>query len=198
MHALLPQIDSDSRVLELGCGGGRIARLVAPSVAELLCSDISDLMVAEARSALRGHENVSFVVANAIGLPGLADESFDAVYAHDVLVNLDPNEILAALDSGRRVLKGGGSLVASFFTIDRPEWAQRQLGRARKAAQQGRFTTSLPRPYTAGQVDAWFEVAGLSIVDRGYPADEAEQGQPHYIVSARRGKGDSAKPNPAA
>jgi len=183
LEALRPFLDPESRVLEVGCGGGRIARLIAEGVGELVCTDVSELMLDEARRGLTGVPNVSFQVADALLLDGLGDESFDLVYAHDVFVTFDPHMILVALDSFRRVLTAGGVAVASFYTIDRPEWARQDLDLARRAARRGRFGPSLARPYTSAQIDAWFQLAGFEPI--GDRFGEVREGQRHYIAAGR-------------
>ena len=185
IEVLRPFLTPDSKVLDVGCGGGRIARLIAPSVGQLVCSDAAELMLDEARAALGEHSNVSYQLADALVLNGLEDGSFDLVYAHDVFVTFDPQQILAALDSFRRVVKPGGVVVASFYTIDRPEWASEQIELARDGARRGRFGPSQPRPYTAAQIDAWYEAVGLEPVDDRY--GEVRDGERHYVAAGRAG-----------
>ena len=46
LGALLQNLDPEFTVLDLGCGPGRIARLVAPHVRRLVCADVSRVMSA--------------------------------------------------------------------------------------------------------------------------------------------------------
>lgn len=171
--------------LEIGCGGGRISRHVAPSVRELVCTDISRTVLEEARGNLAEHANVRFGLVSGFDLEGIADDSFDLVFGHDVLLTMDPNPALAILDEARRVLRAGGACVMSFFTIDRSEWARRQLDLVRRGARSGHFGASQPRPYTADYIAALYSVAGLEVVEDGYE-DVAEAGeQPHYVVAGQ-------------
>ena len=162
-------------------------RASSPQVGELVCADISEVMLAEARRALTGSTNVSFVRTHGLELEDMAGESFDVVYAHDVFVTFDPNPLLALLDEGRRVLRPGGTLVASFYTIDRPAWARAQLSIVRRGRRWGDFGASYPRPYTSGQIDALFEAVGMTVADRRYgPYDEGSSSRAHYVVTAER------------
>jgi ubiquinone/menaquinone biosynthesis C-methylase UbiE len=97
------------RVLDLGCGPGSITLGVAEKVApgEVVGVDLQPSQVAQAQalSAARGVMNVRFEVADVYRLP-FPDGSFDAVFAHVVLMHLsEPGRALAEM---RRVLRPGG------------------------------------------------------------------------------------------
>jgi SAM-dependent methyltransferase len=186
LRALLPRLDSTTRALELGCGGGRISRHAAPVVRELVCTDISDVLLGEARKALAGFDNVTLQRTNGYTLSQFPDDSFDVVYAHDVLEYVDPRQALGLLDEVRRVLRPGGRCVVSLrLTLDRPGWARRQLELARAGARAGRFGEWYPRPYTADQVQALFRVAGFEHVEGSFDeSDDPDEGV-HYIVVAQ-------------
>jgi len=184
LGALLPHVHGRARVLEIGCGAGRIARQVAPRAGEVTCSDVSRIMLDEARENLAGERNVIFHRADGFHLAGFPDASFDLVYAHDVFVTFDLNQALALLDEAHRTLRTGGHLVVSFYTIDRPPWAATQLELVRRAARSGRFSAGHPRAYTAAQVDAMCEAVRLRVVDRRYGEGKTEGDRGHYVVVA--------------
>jgi SAM-dependent methyltransferase len=185
LEVLLPRVRAETRALELGCGGGRVSNSVAPRVAELVCSDISAEILEEARENLAVHRNVRFELTRGYALEEFASGSFDIVYAHDLFVNLGPDATLALLDAAARKAKPGGEVVASFFTIDRPEWKAAQLELLRRLASSGNFGISNPRPYIAEQIDEWFRTAGMEIVDSGYPGADRRDGRLHYVVVGR-------------
>jgi ubiquinone/menaquinone biosynthesis C-methylase UbiE len=97
------------RVLDLGCGPGSITVGLAEAVApgEMVGVDVQPSQVAQAQalSASRGVMNVRFEVADVYRLP-FPDGSFDAVFAHAVLMHL--REPVRALVEVRRVLRPGG------------------------------------------------------------------------------------------
>jgi 2-polyprenyl-3-methyl-5-hydroxy-6-metoxy-1,4-benzoquinol methylase len=93
-------------VLDLGCGLGEGAVWFALQGANVTALDISPKMldVVEQVAARHGVA-VSTHVGSAVDLSGLDDESFDVVYAANLLHHVD---IPACLDGVYRVLKPGG------------------------------------------------------------------------------------------
>lgn len=105
----LPHLRSGMRLLDIGCGPGAItldlAQVVAPG--EVVGIDLAPEQIerAQALAHERKITNVRFEQGDAYTLP-FPDASFDAVFAHTVLMHLrDP---LAALREFRRVLLPGG------------------------------------------------------------------------------------------
>jgi len=102
----------EARVLDLGCGWGTVSFALAPMVDSVVGVDFSAKSVDLCRKGARelGLRNVDFVRADA-SETGLPDESFDIVYAVDLLEHLYPDQTLEVLDECARVLKRGGRLV---------------------------------------------------------------------------------------
>jgi SAM-dependent methyltransferase len=105
---ILPHVDGHAVVGELGTGGGRVARLVAPKVGQFHAFDVAPKMLQRARRELRDVRGAQFHVLNAPALPTELAESFDFVYSFDVFVHLDLHVQWRYLQEFRRVLKPGG------------------------------------------------------------------------------------------
>ncbi len=167
---LLSYTAPDMRVLDLGCGAGRISRHVAPRVKHLTCADASAVLLGEARENLAHLDNVQFVHTDGYTLASLEDAAYDLVYAQGVFSYLDPIAAVALLDEVRRVLRPGGLSVVNLYTIDNPVGAEQALESVRGAARRHRFSGSHPRPYVNAQARGMHELVGLEVVDEVEPA----------------------------
>lgn len=96
------------RVLDIATGAGHTALAFAPYVAEVVASDITDEMLAEAEklAKARGLENVTFAKADAMALP-YADGCFDLVTCR-IAPHHFP-DIPKFVAESHRVLKSGGT-----------------------------------------------------------------------------------------
>jgi ubiquinone/menaquinone biosynthesis C-methylase UbiE len=96
------------RVLELGCGVGRIGLEIAPKVARWEGTDISANMIAVARERLAHRSNVGFTELKRSRLDGIADASIDKAYCVAVFIHMDKEDFFLYLEEIARVLKPGG------------------------------------------------------------------------------------------
>ena len=107
----LPVLKPGMRLLDVGCGPGSItvglARRVAP--AETIGIDMSESVIETARSLADGKaaQKITFEVGN-IYRPRFAPQSFDAIFAHQVLQHL--RQPIEAIGQMRELLAPGGVL----------------------------------------------------------------------------------------
>ncbi len=103
-HALLKMMKAlkGKRVLDLGCGTGRIVPELLKTANEVVGLDTSKKMLEVAKKKF---PNVEFVCGEAKALP-FEDESFDAVVATFLIVHIPNPEI--CFEEVYRVLKPGG------------------------------------------------------------------------------------------
>ena len=105
------------RLLEAGCGTGRMTRLLSPTVRELVAIDFSfeSLRVNRRKLLAAGATNVHLVQADLCRLP-FAECVFDRVVSCQVLEHVPgPDARAAAVSSLSSVLKPGGTLALSAY-----------------------------------------------------------------------------------
>jgi SAM-dependent methyltransferase len=103
-------LTSGDRVLELGCGVGRIGRELAPKIAHWEGADISANMLGVARERLAGHANVGFTELKRSRFETLASASFSKAYCVAVFIHMDKEDFVLYLEDLARVLEPGGLL----------------------------------------------------------------------------------------
>lgn len=113
------------RLLEVGSARGDTAFFFAPLVAAVVGVDAAPVAVEAARAAAaaRSLANVTFEVADARRLPGIADASFDAVLLADFVEHVTDEVLVPCLAEARRLLVPGGAL--AIYTPNRDHWAER-------------------------------------------------------------------------
>lgn len=103
------------RVLEIGCGGGRLSGYLAEISSDLHGIDVSPAMIAHCRRLLPG---ASFEVGDMRDLGAHPDASIDVVFAPvNVLDAVDDSDRHRTLDEWRRVLVPGGLLIMSSHNL---------------------------------------------------------------------------------
>ncbi|HYC78852.1 MAG TPA: class I SAM-dependent methyltransferase [Planctomycetota bacterium] len=97
-----------SRTLEIGCGSGRLARVIAPRCAEYVGVDISPTMAAAAARACSGLRARILVGDGAALPPELNGERFDLVYSVAVFIHVEAPILRSYLESVARHLAPDG------------------------------------------------------------------------------------------
>ncbi len=120
------ELRPEYRVLDVGCGIGWAVRLMAEqcSTGEAVGIDVSDEMIARARSFRGGPQNVRYEVASAARL-AFEDDSFDRVLSVESVYYYD--DVGAALGEVARILRPSGVLavLVDFFreNVESHRWA---------------------------------------------------------------------------
>lgn len=96
------------RVLELGCGVGRIGRELAPLCRHWQGVDIAQNMLRVAKERTNHLSNVAFAQLSRTSLSMFDTDCFDKAYAVAVLIHLDKEDLFLYLREIARVLRPGG------------------------------------------------------------------------------------------
>ena len=126
------------RVLDLGCGAGRLATYLRPLVEEYVGVDVSRHMVEHCRRAFK---ELEFIQGDMRSMPQIENDSFDTVFAvanlFDAVSHAERLEVLAEV---RRILAPGGLLVFSAHNRNYREAGDApRLGRHRNPLTQMRL-----------------------------------------------------------
>jgi len=99
---------SEKKVLDIGCGAGRLTEFFAGEFKQAYGVDISEKMVEEARARLAHVPNVTFAAGDGMHYP-FEDNYFDLVFSYIVFQHMPSREvILENLKDVKRVLKADG------------------------------------------------------------------------------------------
>jgi SAM-dependent methyltransferase len=135
------QLGPGDAVLDLGCGVGRLTRVLAGRVSTVQGIDVSAEMIERAKANLAERDNVAFHVGDGTSLQPVADASVDTVISLVVFQHIpDPQVTLGYVREIGRVLRPGGwtafqvSNDPTIHTRDypKPSLKDRLLGRAPK------------------------------------------------------------------
>lgn len=111
------------RVLEIGCGIGRMTRAIAAQAGSVVGVDVSAEMIATAQQTLADLGNATAVVGTGTDLSGFANTSFDVCYSFIVFQHIpDPAVTCHYVVEIGRVLRPGGWAV--FQVSELPELHQ--------------------------------------------------------------------------
>jgi ubiquinone/menaquinone biosynthesis C-methylase UbiE len=177
------------RVLELGCGVGRIARDLAPKVAHWEGSDISANMLKVARERLADFGNVGFTELTRSNFKPLPDASFDKAYCVAVFIHMDKEDFYLYLEDMARVLKPGGLFFFDAWTLGSPVGWKRfflEAGQYRDVVPTHRKEIARNQFTHPEEVRAFLDHAGFDVI--GEFADSPWV----QVVAMRRGGGDPA------
>lgn len=164
------------RVLEIGCGTGSTALLLAPHTGHVTATDFSAGMIAEAEAKLQGGENVRFEVSDPGSLTS-PEGGYDVVLAFNLIHLVPDGEQLMA--DVQRLLKPGGLFIsktpclAHFNPMIRIALPIMQLfGKAPEV-----------RLLTVAELDGLIGWGGFDIIESGaYPAKPPSR----FIVARKR------------
>ena len=175
-----------AHALELGTGGGRVTRHIRPLVGTLAANDISERILAEARTATADLAPIDFRVTYGLGAD-FRDEEFDAVIGHELLMQFDFDELLRYCSNIERTLKPGGVFIASVYTFDEPEDIERHMEMIREHGAGVRSPFRVHRMPRRTYQDI-FEACGFELVEvQRSRADEYKaQKTPHTNFVLRR------------
>jgi len=114
------ELGPDDRILELGCGVGRIGRELAPHCARWTGVDISEKMIAHARERLGHLGNTELHQLERTSLEAVADGSLTKAYSVAVLCHMDKEDLYLYLQELHRTVQPGGLIYVETWNLSHP------------------------------------------------------------------------------
>lgn len=162
-------LSASDDVLEIGCGVGRMTRVLAAQAGSVVALDVSDEMLARARDLNPDLVNVRWELGDGVSLSGLESASVDACVSTVVLQHVpDPEITLGYVRELGRVLRPRGWAALQVSTDPAVHRARGGLrGRLAAAAGRGprgqRHPAWLGAPVSLAALQATAEGCGLSL-----------------------------------
>jgi SAM-dependent methyltransferase len=127
------ELTGDEVVLDIGCGVGRLTRVLAGRAKEVYALDVSREMLARARHHHASLDNVRWLEGDGTTLAPIPDATIDACVSHVVFQHIpDPAVTLGYVGEMGRVLRPGGWAafqVSNDPSVHRPRERDRRLRR---------------------------------------------------------------------
>ena len=116
LEGLAPHRTNDrGKVLDLGCGIGRMTSLLTPHFDEVFGVDVSEHMINTARSIHSKVNNLHFATNSGADLSAFETESIDVVCSYSVLAHLPSDVVQAYFQEVGRALKVDGLFRYQFW-----------------------------------------------------------------------------------
>lgn len=185
-------VHKGDRVLDLGCGNGRLVRQLPFDPSTYKGVDISEELIAIARKENPDHD---FQKIDTEGVLPLSDASFDVVVSIAVLHHLTPRMAHQMLTEARRVLRPGGVLIVTAWDLWNKKrmpfllhtWLRGKLGLAADLPFRADSETYM-RPcywWRKGSLLRVAKGAGFSIVEEGLTRGKKGERRNIFIVARR-------------
>jgi SAM-dependent methyltransferase len=161
-----------SRVLEIGCGVGRMTRWFAEAFGEVHAIDVSPEMIERARARLGAFANLTLHAGSGVDLQPLPDSRFALVFSYIVFQHIPAAQVIRNyIREAARVLEPGGAFK---FQVNGDQ-SDAYRAHARDTWQGETFSR---------------EEIGAMLADAGLSLETVEDpGTQYFVVTARKGAG---------
>ena len=161
---------ANCRVVEIGCGIGRMTEWLAADFGLVDALDVSPAMIETARHRLVYLPNIAFHTGNGSDLAPLADASADLVFSYIVFQHIPSREAIEGyVSEAARVLKSGGAFKFQLNGDQSPAYLAHERD------------TWLGEVFSAADVAQMLAAAGLT------PIAAEGAGTQYYVVTAVKG-----------
>lgn len=110
IETLLEDVPKESKILDVGCGAGRITRALAKRFGHVTGVDVSQTMIKLAKELCADVENAEFKLGDGIGFP-VSDNSIDLIVSFQVLQHVHSPALPIIFQSCYKTLKNSGLVI---------------------------------------------------------------------------------------
>jgi ABC-2 type transport system ATP-binding protein len=157
-------------LIELGCGTGFFAKLLAANASHVMATDLSDEMLAVARTQLKDLRNVTVAKANC-ERTAFPDGKFGSVFMAN-LVHVIENPSIT-LQEAYRILKNGGLLLIVDYTGYGMKWFEKMKMGMRFLRKFGR-PPGYSRNLSPDELRSLVESAGFKVEEAQLIGDRSK------------------------
>ncbi len=112
------QFDTEMDVLDIGCGTGALAGLIAPKVQSYSGVDFSEAMIHRAKESNESFTNCRFYCADAVELMQQSPATWDAIFMLDISEHVPDTEWREIVQASWQALKPGGKVYLHTPNLD--------------------------------------------------------------------------------
>lgn len=155
LEAVSVSVQPDDDVVEIGCGVGRLTRVLSARAASVRALDVSPRMLERAQSHNADLTNVQWLVGDGASLAGIDSSSADACVSHVVFQHIpDPQITLGYVREIGRILRAGGWAAFQISNDPRVHRMPPAADRLRQAVRAilGRAPRGQADPYWRGSM----------------------------------------------
>ena len=159
------ELGNEDRILELGCGVGRIGRELAPHCAHWTGVDISEKMLSHARERLGHLDNTEFHLLERASLEAVADDSLSKAYSVAVLCHMDKEDLYLYLQELLRTVRPGGLIYVETWNLAHPIGWKRweyEVANWRRSDQKNRKDVARNQFCTPDEFQLYVQQAGFT------------------------------------
>jgi len=161
---------SDCRVVEIGCGVGRMTQWFADAFQWVDALDVSPVMLEGARRRLAGCSNITFHEGNGCDLAPISGGSADLVFSYIVFQHIPSRAAIEGyVREAGRVLKDGGAFKFQVNGDQSPAYVAHQRD------------TWLGEVFSEAEVAEMLSAAGFSLIS------SEGAGTQYYVITAVKG-----------
>jgi len=155
-------IGKEDVVLEIGCGVGRVGKIVAPLCRKWIGCDVASNMLSLTAQRLKGLPNVELVEISGYNLSGVEDTSVDVVYSTVVFMHLESWDRYNYISEAFRVLRPKGRIYVDNINLCTDGgWKVFETHRAFSPANRPPHMTQNSTPQ---EIETYLKRAGFSDV----------------------------------